>query len=182
MTKEIMQVHDLQFEPWIREEKILKRVDEMANVLSEKYKHKNPLFISVLNGAYIFTADLLRSYDGDCEVEFVRLASYEGTKSSGKVKILKELFVDPSDRHVIIVEDIIDTGKTMDYMIKYLSSFETKSVEIMTLFFKSSVFSGKHHPDYIGFDIENRFILGYGMDYDELGRNLKDVYVELPKD
>ena len=178
MKNEIIQVHDLQFESWIKEGEILKRVSELAATLSEKYKRKDPLFISVLNGGYIFTADLLRAYGDPCEVAFVRLASYKGTKSSGRVKILKELFVDPSDRHVIIVEDIIDTGKTMDYMIKYLSSFEIKSVEIVTLFFKSSVFRGKHVPDYVGFDIENRFILGYGMDYDELGRNLRDIYVE----
>lgn len=172
----IVKIKDKTFHTLISEAEIKKRVKELAESINHDMKDKNPIFLSVLNGAFIFTADLLREVTIPCEVSFVKLASYQGVISSGKVKEVIGLNVDIANRTVVIVEDIVDTGHTMRRMIDTLQLHHPASIHICTLFVKPKKLEEQLNIDYAAFEIPNGFIVGYGLDYDQQGRNLKEVY------
>ena len=172
----IVKIKDKTFQTLISEAEIKKRVKELADSINHDMKDKNPIFLSVLNGAFIFTADLLREVTIPCEVSFVKLASYQGVISSGKVKEVIGLNVDIANRTVVIVEDIVDTGHTMRRMIDTLQLQHPASIHICTLFVKPKKLEEQLNIDYAAFEISNGFIVGYGLDYDQQGRNLKEVY------
>ena len=172
----IVKIKDKTFQTSITEAEIKSRVKAMAQQISKDMEGKNPLFLGVLNGAFIFAADLLREMTIPCEVSFVKLASYQGTTSTGKVTEVLGINEDLSGRTVIIVEDVVDTGHTMKQMIETLGTRNPASVHICTLFFKPEKLKEKLTLDYVVFSIPDDFILGYGLDYDGQGRELKDVY------
>ena len=171
-----IQLHDLHFTPFILEADILGKVEEMARKLSQKYADKNPLFLGVLNGAYIFAADLVRACEFNCEISFIKLSSYSGTKSTENLATLIGLAEPVEDRHVIIVEDIIDSGQTLNKFIPELLTLGPKSVEVAALLVKPEAMEYKVDIHYKGFEIPPAFVVGYGLDYDGLGRNLRDIY------
>ena len=171
-----LQVHDKQFEPYIDAGSLASRVAELASQITEDLSGKNPLFLSVLNGSFIFTADLLRALHFPLDVSFVKLASYTGTGSSGTVRRLIGLDESIRDREVVIVEDIVDTGLTMKQLLKDLSAMQPSGVSIVTLLFKKEAFRCDFDIDYCGFVVPDRFLVGYGLDYDGLGRNYSDIY------
>jgi hypoxanthine phosphoribosyltransferase len=175
--RKIVTLHDKTFQLFIRDEDIQQRVGELGSALRMRYNEKRPLFISILNGAFIFAADLVRAYDEECEIMFVRLASYDGTSSTGEV--ITVLGLDPEkvkNREIIIVEDIIDSGKTLAEFTKTLKSYEPASIAIVSCFLKPDALEHDITADYVGFKIPTKFIVGYGLDYDGLGRNLGSIY------
>ena len=171
-----VKIKDKIFQTSITEEEIRQRVRVLGQRLSKDLEGKNPLFLSVLNGAFMFTADLLREMTIPCEVSFVKLASYEGAVSTGKVKELIGLNVDISGRTVVIVEDIVDTGHTMRQMMESLTHQHPASIHICTLFVKPENLEVDLNIEYAAFEIPKAFIVGYGLDYDQQGRQLKEVY------
>ncbi len=171
-----IQLGDKTFVPYISEEKILGAVKRVADKISIDMNGRNPLFLVVLNGSFIFAADLVRNFSGPCEVSFVKLASYHGT-SSGEVKELVGLNEDLEGRNIVIVEDIVDSGKTIEHILDQVNSQRPESVKVASFLFKPEVFKKDFTIDYIGLEIPNDFIVGYGLDYNGLGRNLRDIYV-----
>lgn len=169
-------VNNLQFKPFIAASTIQKRVDEMGAELREKYAGKRPLVIGILNGAFIFTADLVRAMDLECEITFMRLSSYAGLQSSGQVSTNLGLDVDIKDRHVILVEDIIDSGRTLYELSKKMREQGPASVAIATLLLKPDALQFPLEADFVGFSIPSKFVIGYGLDYNQSGRELKEVY------
>lgn len=167
----------LTFEPYIERDRIAARIKELAAQMSEDFKDDRPLFICVLNGAFPFAADLFRDLDIDAEITFIRLKSYEGTSTSGKVKEIAGLTEDIAGRRVVVVEDIIDTGNTMAKLIKDLEARNPKSISIASLLYKPESVRQDVKPDYVGFTIPSAFIIGFGLDLDGLGRNLRDIWV-----
>lgn len=167
----------LTFEPYITKEKIDKRVKELAQMIESDFKGKTPLFICVLSGASLFAVDLFRNVDMDCEIAFVKLKSYSGTETSGKIKEMIGLDQDIKGRPVIIIEDIVDTGYTMSNLIGNLQSREPEIVKVATLLYKPDALKKNVPLDYVGFQIPNKFIIGYGLDLDGLARNLQDIYI-----
>ena len=176
MKKEV-QVLDKTFELFIPDSEIQKSISKLAERMNKDLEGKNVIFISILNGSFLFAADLYRQIDIPSLITFVKLASYQGTTSTGKVKRLIGINEDISDMTVVVLEDIIDTGVTMEYILKQLKGYEPKEILIATMFFKPEAFVKNFKIDYIGMEIPNKFILGYGLDYDGYGRNLKDIYV-----
>ena len=172
----MIKLHDLEFEPFISEEEITKSIEKIAEELNLDYGDKNPVFLAVLNGAFMFASEVLKRFDGDCEISFVKLGSYEGTESSGSVKTLLGLNQDLKGRHVILLEDIVDTGNTLEVIDKILKQAEVDDYRIATLFYKPEAYKKSIPVNYIGMEIPNKFIVGYGLDYDGLGRNLTQVY------
>lgn len=152
------------------------RIAEMGAALNASLKGKNPLFISVLNGAFVFAADLIRHFEGDCEIAFVRLASYSGTQSSGQVKTVVGLDHKLKDRHLVVVEDIVDTGRTLHYFLEELRAQEPASIQTVALLRKPDALQFDLPVEQVGFDIGDRFVVGYGLDYNGLGRNLPEIY------
>lgn len=173
-----IKVHDRFFEPFILSDEIEKRVKQIASAISNEYEGKNPLFLAVLNGAFILAADLLREINFQSEISFVKISSYQGTQSTETVKELIGFTENLSGRHVIIVEDIIDTGLSMNHILKQVNAYNPDSVKIATLLMKREALQFPIEADYIGFEIEQKFVLGYGLDYDGLGRNLPHIFVE----
>lgn len=174
--KEI-RVHDKVFVPYISDEEIQEIIRDLALRIYEDYKDEIPVFVGVLNGVFMFFSDLLKAYPGECEVGFLQMNSYSGTQSTGVVETRLKLTRNVADRHVIIVEDIVDTGNTLEALVEYFKTTESpKSLKVTSFLLKPEVYKKKIPIDYIGKSIPNRFVLGYGMDYDELGRNLKDLY------
>ncbi|MFL1895721.1 adenylate kinase [Aquimarina sp. 2-A2] len=172
----MIKLHDLYFTPYISEERIAQAIDRIAAQLNKDYKDDNPLFIGVLNGCFMFVSEILKRFDHDCEVSFVKLASYSGTQSTENVRELIGLNEDIKGRKVVVLEDIVDTGNTIEELLKILEAKGSESIAIATLFYKPEVYKKDIKLDYIGFEIPNRFIVGYGLDYDGLGRNLTEVY------
>ncbi len=169
--------NDEKFELYISKEEIDSRISELGKLLDSDFKQKRPILIGILNGAYIFLADLMRHLTIPCEVDFIKLSSYGDEKvSSGKVTERKELDADVTDRHIILVEDIIDTGLSMSYMINKMKQHNPASVSVITLLHKQVATKYDVNIDYVGFEIPNRFVLGYGMDYAQEGRNLAQIY------
>ncbi len=173
---ETVQVKDKQFALYISEEEILARVKELANRMNADLAGKNPLFLVILNGSFIFAADLLRGITIPCEVCFIRLASYEGTSSTGEVTQLMGLKENIAGRTVVIVEDIIDTGLTMKELLRMLEERHPAEIHISSLLVKPGNLQVNLDIPYRCFDIANEFIVGYGLDYDHEGRNLRHIY------
>ncbi len=167
---------DKTFETSIPEAKILEQVKRVADQINKDMEGKNPLFIAVLNGSFVFAADLLRFITIPSEISFVKLASYEGTTSTGKIKEVIGLNEDISGRDVIIVEDIVDTGSTIKRMLETLGTRNPRSLHICTLLLKPGKLAVPLDVKYVAMEIPNDFIVGYGLDYDQQGRNLRDIY------
>jgi hypoxanthine phosphoribosyltransferase len=175
MNKTI-KAHDLEFEPFIDKKTILRRVKELGKEISKTHSGKKPLFLCILNGSYVFAADLIRACNLDCEVAFVRLTSYSGIQSSGKVITVLGLDKDIKGRHIIVVEDIIDSGHTMHLFLNDLQKAQAESIKVATLLLKPEALRFPLKIDYLGFEIPDRFVVGYGLDYNGLCRNLSDIY------
>ncbi len=172
-----VQYNGLTFEPYIEKETITARIKELAGVIKRDCEGTVPLFVCVLNGAFPFAADLFRAVDMDAEITFIRLKSYEGMGSTGVVKEVIGLGENIKDRTVIIVEDIIDTGNTIKKLVADLQKMEPASLKIATLLFKPESLQTDVKPDYVGFSISPKFIIGFGLDLDGIARNLEDIYV-----
>lgn len=165
------------FEVYLTEEVIQKRVSELGAQISEDYKAKVPIFICILNGAFMFMSDLLKNFCGECEVDFLKLSSYHEAKvSSGKVDLLKDINADLNQRDIIIVEDIIDSGLSAEFIISHLNKHNPASVKIASLLLKPKSVKYNITVDYIGFNIPNNFVIGYGLDLVQKYRNLRAVY------
>lgn len=173
---ETIRIKDKQFKTFITEEQILKEVARVGEEINRDLADVNPLFVSVLNGSFMFTADLMKHVSVPCEISFVKLASYAGTSSTGKVKELVGLNDDITGRTIVIVEDIIDTGLTMERLIETLKARNPKEIRIATLLVKPDKLKVDLDINYIAMSIPNDFIVGYGLDYDGLGRNYRDIY------
>ena len=172
-----IRIHDKEFVPSIPSEEILEQVRRVANEINRDYEGQQPLFLVVLNGSFIFAADLMREITLPADVSFVKLASYQGTASSGTVREVIGLNTDITGRPIIIVEDIVESGLTMAHMIATLKKQNPKSIDICTLLLKPEKLEVKLDIKYVAMEIPNDFIVGYGLDYNELGRNLKDIYI-----
>ena len=172
-----IKLQDSYFEPYISKDKIAEYVAYLADLVSKDLdENEIPIFIGILNGSFMFAADFVREYPFDCHISFVKLASYNGTNSSGKIKQLVGLNEDLEGKTVIILEDIVDTGNTLEEIYEIFKNKNVKDLKIATLFFKPDVFRKPLPIDYIGKAIEDKFIVGYGLDYNGLGRNLSDIY------
>jgi len=176
--KKRITLHDKTFEEYISNERIRRAIEDVAARINEDYHNKpTPLFLGVLNGAFMFMAELMKLINFNCEISFIKLASYVGTGSSGKVTELIGLKDNIQGRHVIIVEDIIDTGESFSHLMRSLEGHRPATVEIATMLFKPDTYKKDLPIKYSGISIGNDFIVGYGLDYNELGRNLGDIYV-----
>lgn len=172
-----IQLHDKRFVPFISKEQIDDYVQQLTKQLAKDIEPDEvPIFIGILNGSFMFAADFVRKYPHDCHITFVKMASYEGVNSTGKIKHLVGINEDLEGKTVVILEDIIDTGNTLSEIYDIFRDKNVKQLKIATLFFKPEVFKKDLHIDYIGKSIEDKFIVGYGLDYDGLGRNLPDIY------
>ena len=172
----LIRVHDKSFEPYLTTQEVQDTVKRLAGELNRDFEGKRPLFIAVLNGAFMFASDLFKGLTIDAEICFIKLASYKGTKSSGRVLTAIGLDMDIYQRHVVIVEDIVDTGKTLHHFLPKLLHQQPKSLKIATLLHKPEATEFPLTLDYVGFSIPNKFVVGYGLDYSGLGRNLKEIY------
>ncbi|SHI88681.1 adenylate kinase [Arenibacter nanhaiticus] len=172
----VIELHDKYFKPFISEGEILQAIKKVADEVAADYRDETPIFIGVLNGSFMFVADFLKAYQHPCEISFVRLSSYQGLTSTGIVETLLDVPDNIDGRSVIILEDIIDTGRTVKKLIDLFSKTKVKEFRIATLFYKDEVYNGEYDIDYFGMKIPDKFIVGYGLDYKELGRNLREVY------
>lgn len=168
--------HDLTFEPFISEAEIAMAVKRIGDAIRQGFQHKRPLFLCVLNGAFVFAADLVRAAAIESEIAFVRLSSYEGTASTGKISTVLGLDLDVRDRHIIVVEDIVDSGRTLHHFMAELRSKSPASLSLAVLLFKPEAVQMPVEIDYLGFEIPNKFVVGYGLDYNGLCRNLPSIY------
>ncbi|MBP9070619.1 MAG: hypoxanthine phosphoribosyltransferase [Bacteroidia bacterium] len=172
---QLITLKDKQFKPYISSQKIDEAVKNIAKKINSELANDFPIFLVVLNGSFMFAADLLREVNIPCEISFIKLSSYSGTSSSGTVSELIGLSEDLENRTVVIVEDIVDSGHTLDKIMDSLS--KTKQIKVATALFKPEAYKKKHKIDYVGLTIQNEFVIGYGLDYDGQGRNLKDIYI-----
>lgn len=170
-----MKILDKEFEIYITQSDMEKNIDRISNQINNDYEDKNPLFIVMLNGAFMFATELLQRINISCEVSFVKCASYTGVISGVRRDLIGVDF-EVRNRDIIIIEDIVDTGATMDWLTKLLNGCCTKSVKIATMLFKPGAFEYDYKIDYIGEEIDNDFVVGYGMDYNGYGRNLTSIY------
>ncbi len=171
-----IQVLDKKFKPYIKAQQIKEQIDKLAKQINEDYAGKKPLFIAILNGSFMFASDLFKELTIDAEICFIKLASYKGTKSTGNVITSIGLDMTLTGRHVVIIEDIVDTGKTLHEFLPQLESQQPASLKIAALLHKPEALVHALKIDYIGFNVPNKFLLGFGLDYDGLGRNLKEIY------
>lgn len=171
----------LTFEPYIENQRIAKRIEELGKRITADFKGRRPLLVCVLNGAFPFAADLFRQIDTDAEIAFIKLSSYQGTGSTGVVKEVMGLTADIEGRPVIIVEDIIDTGNTIEKLINDLGKRNPSELKVATLLFKPDALVKDVKPDYVGFEIPKKFIIGFGLDLDGLARNLRDIWALAPE-
>ena len=162
--------------PYISKKDIAKRIQEIASQISDRYNKKDPIFIGILNGSFIFIADLIRTLEIDCEVDFLKISSYKGKKSTGEIVMSKSLDLDIENRSVIIVEDIIDSGMSIEFIYNYLNDFKPKDISIVSLLAKKSISKLNFKIDFIGFEISSEFVVGYGLDYNQRFRNLDSIY------
>ncbi|MCE5205308.1 MAG: hypoxanthine phosphoribosyltransferase [Porphyromonadaceae bacterium] len=174
--KEAITIKDKQFDLFIEHEVIEHEIMRVAQQINTELAERNPIFLVVLNGAFMFAAELMKEVSIPCEITFVRLASYQGTTSTNKVKEVLGLNEDIEERLVVIVEDIVDSGTTMTTLLQELTVFKPAEVKIATLLFKPAALKKKIQLDYVALEIPNDFIVGYGLDYNGYGRNLKDIY------
>ncbi len=173
---ELIQVHDKQFKPFISALQIEEQIKRVAAEIDRDYKNKRPLFIAILNGSFMFASDLFKQITIESEICFIKLASYKGTKSSGQVITAIGLDIDLHGRDIIIIEDIVDTGKTLSHFLPQLQHHQPASLKIAALLHKPQATIYPIVIDYLGFSVPNIFLLGYGLDYDGLGRNIKEIY------
>lgn len=171
-----IKVLDKEFEISMSSESIQNRIGELAKELSHDYDGMKPIFLGILNGSFMFASDLFKKITIDAQITFLKLASYQGTTSTGAVKQLIGLNQDIRDQHIVILEDIVDTGITLEIIMRQLSGYLPKSIKIVTLLFKPEAYQKDVKIDYIGFSIPNEFIVGYGLDYEGFGRNFDDIY------
>ncbi len=171
-----IQIHDKKFDTYLSVQQIDDQVKRLGSEINRDYKNKRPIFIAILNGSFMFASDLFKELTIDAEICFVKLASYQGVKSTGKVISLIGLDQTIKDRDVVIIEDIVDTGKTLYEFLPSLISLNPASIKIATLLHKPEALEHAITLDYIGFNVPNKFLLGYGLDYDGLARNLKEIY------
>tara|TARA_B100000470_G_scaffold102782_2_gene79408 strand:- start:7559 stop:8098 length:540 start_codon:yes stop_codon:yes gene_type:complete len=165
---------------YLSKDDINNRLKEMANQLSEKYCDECPVIIGILNGSFVFMADLIRKIDFECEIDFMKVNSYVGKETSGKVQLEKDITINIEDRRVIIVEDIIDSGLTMDYLHKHISAYNPKDITIVTLISKNNSYTLNFNIDIVGFKITSEFVVGYGLDLDQRFRQLDSLYTLEP--
>ena len=171
-----MHFYDYELSPVISDEDIQKRVNEIAMDLSQKFKDEVPILIGILNGSFIFMADLIRALDIDCEMDFIKLASYKGSHSTGTVRLLKDISAEITGRHVVIVEDIIDSGLTIKFIKDRMQDAAPASLMIVTLLLKPDVANLDFPIDIVGFEIAPDFVVGYGLDYEQKMRHLPAIY------
>lgn len=176
MNKEIIRIKDKAFKPYLQAAELDAIIGNLAERINHDYEGRSPLLLPVLNGAFIFAADLVKKITCPCRISLVKMCSYEGTQSAGKVQDLIGLQEDISGQDVIVIEDIVDTGVTMAHMLDMLKDKKPKSVAICSLFFKPDKFTKDYPIQYIGKSIPNDFVVGYGFDYDGFGRNLPNIY------
>lgn len=174
--QDTIQISDLIFEPYCSEADVQVRCAAIAAELNRDYQDKSPIFIAVLNGSFMFAAALMKYYIGDAQITFVKLASYHGVNSSGSVKSLMGLDVQIQGKDVVIIEDIVDTGLTLQVLSNTLMAHSPKSLKVATLLFKPLAVKHPIKPDYIGFEMPNSFFVGFGLDYNGFGRNLPTLY------
>lgn len=172
----VIKVNDKQFEPYIGASEIHERIVSVASAINEDYKGKRPLFIAILNGSFMFASDLFKKIEIDAEICFIKLASYKGTRSTGNVITSIGLDEPLKDRHVVIIEDIVDTGNTLHKFLPQLYNQQPASLKIAALLHKPEALEYPIAIDYLGFSVPNKFLLGFGLDYDGLGRNLAEIY------
>lgn len=170
-------LHGRSFKVKITSAEIQRAVKDVARQINTDYQGKKPLFLAVLNGSFVFAADLMKKVDVDCEISFVKLASYDGDKSTGNVKSLIGLNESVEGRNVVIVEDIVDSGETIDNVLKQLKGLGAADIKIASLLFKPDAYTKEVLIDYVAIVVPNDFLVGYGLDYKGLGRNLNDIYV-----
>lgn len=172
----VIRVHDKNFQPYLTATEVQDAIGRLANEINRDYAGKKPLFIAILNGAFMFASDLFKRLTIDSEICFIKLASYKGTKSTGQVLTAIGLDIDLFERHVIILEDIVDTGKTLSQFLPQLSHQQPATIRICALLHKPEATVNPITIDYLGFTIPNKFVVGYGLDYDGLGRNIPEIY------
>ncbi|OMP76885.1 MULTISPECIES: hypoxanthine phosphoribosyltransferase [unclassified Chitinophaga] len=172
----VIQVHDKQFTPYINADKLQARIQELAAAISNDLKGEKPLFIAILNGSFMFAADIFKYLTIEAEISFIKLASYKGMKSTGNVVQAIGLDEDLFGRTVVILEDIVDTGKTLSQFLPQLEHQQPKRLLVTSLLTKPEAMKYPIKIDYLGFSVPNKFLLGYGLDYDGLGRNLPEIY------
>ena len=173
---ELIKLHDKTFEPYVSAKELNQITERMASEVYQDLQESRPIFIAILNGSFMFAADFLRHYKGECEISFVKMASYKGTQSTGKIHQLIGLSTPVEGRDVVILEDIIDTGNTLEEIYRIFEDKKVNSFRVATLFFKPDAYKKDLKIDYVGKPIPNRFIVGYGLDFDEIARNLPQVY------
>ena len=171
---------NIELSMYLSKDDINNRLKEMANQLSEKYCDECPVIIGILNGSFVFMADLIRKIDFECEIDFMKVNSYVGKETSGKVQLEKDININIDNRRVIIVEDIIDSGLTMDYLHKHISAYNPKDITIVTLLLKNNNHTLNFNIDIVGFEITSEFIVGYGLDLDQRFRQLDSLYMLEP--
>ena len=172
----IIRVHDKDFEPYLTADEIQRKIQDLGQQLNKDYEGKRPLFIAILNGAFMFASDLFKELTIDAEICFIKLASYKGTKSTGHIITAIGLDIDLYGRDVIIVEDIVDTGKTLNEFLPQLRHQQPSTLRIVSLLHKPEATEFPLEINYLGFTIPNKFVVGYGLDYDGLGRNIPEIY------
>ncbi|UJH89771.1 hypoxanthine phosphoribosyltransferase [Antarcticibacterium sp. 1MA-6-2] len=172
----MIQLHDLEFTPFISEEEILHSISKISEEINREYEGKILVFLGILNGAFLVASEIIKRFPADCEVNFVKLGSYEGTSTTGNVSTLLGLTQNLKGREVVIIEDIVDTGNTLAAIDKILMDMEVSGYKIATLFLKPHAYKKSYPIDFVGMEIPNDFIVGYGLDYNGLGRNLTQVY------
>jgi hypoxanthine phosphoribosyltransferase len=173
---EVIRVHGKKFRMFITEAQIQNEVTRIANEMNRDLADKDPIFLGILNGAFMFASDLYKQLTFPCQITFLKLASYSGTYSSGSVKQLIGIGQDLKDRVVVVLEDIVDTGVTLETIIRQLSGYQPREIKVATLLHKPEATLTEVKLDYLGMNIPNDFILGYGLDFDGYGRNFKEIY------
>ncbi len=169
-------INEKSFEIFLTKEEISNEIQRLSSALNSDYKGKDVVFIAILNGSFMFASDLMKNVDLNCEITFVKVSSYDGTISTGKVNELIGLNSSITNKHIVILEDIVDTGLTIDSILPILEKENPLSIKICSLLFKKEAFKGITPPQYIGFTIPNKFVVGFGLDYNEKGRNLSELY------
>ncbi|GAB4187013.1 MAG: hypoxanthine phosphoribosyltransferase [Calditrichia bacterium] len=172
-----LKIENMTFEPLFTEKQLHERIDELGKQISDDYRGKDPIFVGVLNGSFLFMADLARAVDIEFEVDFIKIASYHGDlESSGEIKIIKDFSAEIKNRHILLIEDIVDSGLSIKNLSERVKKFEPASFEVVTLLWKKEATKADINLKYVGFEIPNKFVLGYGLDYKQRYRQLRDIY------
>lgn len=172
-----VKLHDKHFKLFIDYEIIISKIEDLVKVLNVNYAHKKPIFLCVLNGSFLFASELIKRFNHECEVSFVKLASYEGLNSTGNIKNLIGLNDNLNGRNIVIVEDIVDTGNTIYSVTEEIKNHKPESVEVATLLFKPKAYQKNIPINYAAINVGNEFLVGFGLDYNGIGRNLEDIFI-----